>query len=535
MDSYISCCWLVLYLFFGGGSTVTIQGYVGDVVTLTCKYDARHYGTLSVCWGRGHIPNSGCGNEVLRTEGVKVTHRASVRYNLQGDLRAGDVSLTITQAQVKDSGLYGCRVDIPGWFNDQKHHLALVIKPAPETTPEPWISRESTTVGYAKAPETTPEPWISRESTTVGYAKAPETTPEPWISRESTTVGYAKAPETTPEPWISRESTTVGYAKEQTTTMQTTMGLSVPPDPPRVAIQEISARSISVWWSAGFDGNTPITGFHLECKSQSDSWVDGVRGSNILPWKRETAVNDLRPFYTYNIRMFTKNDMGLSKPSNELTITTKEAAPDGPPQDVKLEALSSHSIRVTWRAPELSLQNGLIRGYQLRYGEYSPQERLPVRVVHLMDGSESFTMNSLQEATKYSVTLHTINRAGLGPSSQEHVCSTLTNEHSTSTIATTTSSTETWLLVTDSPTQGQRVDDFSTTRALSNSTTDPALSKKEQSGHLVAILVPVLVLGLLVVMAIIWQFRRTTLKKGNWKILWKNNDFLSFGDSEPAL
>ena len=102
-------------------------------MTLTCKYDARHYGTLSVCWGRGHIPNSGCGNEVLRTEGVKVTHRASVRYNLQGDLRAGDVSLTITQAQVKDSGLYGCRVDIPGWFNDQKHHLALVIMPGEQT------------------------------------------------------------------------------------------------------------------------------------------------------------------------------------------------------------------------------------------------------------------------------------------------------------------------------------------------------------------------------------------------------------------
>ncbi|XP_055782535.1 T-cell immunoglobulin and mucin domain-containing protein 4-like [Salvelinus fontinalis] len=497
MDLYISCCWLVLYLFFGGGSTVTIQGYVGDVVTLTCKYDARHYGTLSVCWGRGHIPKSGCDNEILRTEGVKVTHRASVRYNLQGDLRAGDVSLTITQAQVKDSGIYGCRVDIPGWFNDQKHHLALVIKPAPETTPEPWAPGESTTVGYPKAPETTPE------------------------------------------PWAPRESTTVGYPKEQTTTIQTTMGSSVPPDPPTVAIREISARSISVLWSTGSDGNTPITAFHLECKSQSDSWVDGVRGSNILPWERETAINDLRPFYTYNIRMFTKNNMGLSKPSNELTVTTKEAAPDGPPQDVKLEALSSHNIRVTWTAPELSLQNGVILGYQLRYSEYSSRERLPVRVVHLMDRSESFTMNNLQEATKYSVTLHTINSAGMGPSSQELVCSTLTNEHSTSTIATTTSSAETWLLITDSPTQGQRVDDFSTTSPLSNSTTDPALSKKlgteEQSGHLVAILVPVLVLGLLVVMAIIWQFRRTTLKKGNWKILWKNNDFMSFGDSEPAL
>ena len=44
-----------------------------------------------------------------------------------GDLSAGDVSLTIRQVEEGDSGMYGCRVDIPGWFNDHKHEQTLTV------------------------------------------------------------------------------------------------------------------------------------------------------------------------------------------------------------------------------------------------------------------------------------------------------------------------------------------------------------------------------------------------------------------------
>lgn len=116
-------------VFSGGVRAQNVKATVGVDVTLSCKYDAQYYGRLAVCWGRGAIPNSGCANQVIRSDGTSVTNRLSERYLLIGDLSKGDVSLTIRQVQEDDSGMYGCRVDIPGWFNDHKHQLTLTVVP----------------------------------------------------------------------------------------------------------------------------------------------------------------------------------------------------------------------------------------------------------------------------------------------------------------------------------------------------------------------------------------------------------------------
>lgn len=102
---------------------------MGQDVILTCKYDAAYYGRLGVCWGRGSIPNSGCDREVIRTDGTAITVRLSERFGLFGNMDKGDVSLTIRHVEESDSGLYGCRVDIPGWFNDHKHEILLRVTP----------------------------------------------------------------------------------------------------------------------------------------------------------------------------------------------------------------------------------------------------------------------------------------------------------------------------------------------------------------------------------------------------------------------
>ena len=51
----------------------------------------------------------------------------SSRYYLLGRLDQGDVSLTILNITEADAGCYGCRVEIPGWFNDDKRHFNLVV------------------------------------------------------------------------------------------------------------------------------------------------------------------------------------------------------------------------------------------------------------------------------------------------------------------------------------------------------------------------------------------------------------------------
>lgn len=113
-----------------GGISMSVVGQIGQNVTLSCTYDFKYYRALAICWGRGDLPSRGCNNQLISTDGRKVIERtrASSRYQLLGRLDKGDVSLTILNITESDAGRYGCTVEIPGWFNDAKHHFDLVIK-----------------------------------------------------------------------------------------------------------------------------------------------------------------------------------------------------------------------------------------------------------------------------------------------------------------------------------------------------------------------------------------------------------------------
>ncbi|XP_030602922.1 hepatitis A virus cellular receptor 1 homolog [Archocentrus centrarchus] len=120
-----------------------VKGQTGQDVTLSCKYDRKYYGALSVCWGRGEIPNSGCYNQLISSDGDRVETRASSRYELLGRLEDGDISLTILNLTEGDAGRYGCRVAIPGWFNDEKHHFDLTVVTAPRIHTSPASNTET--------------------------------------------------------------------------------------------------------------------------------------------------------------------------------------------------------------------------------------------------------------------------------------------------------------------------------------------------------------------------------------------------------
>ncbi|CAJ1063181.1 hepatitis A virus cellular receptor 1 homolog isoform X2 [Xyrichtys novacula] len=134
---------LVLLTVSPSSSSTSVSGEVGQSVTLPCSYDRQKHGALTVCWGRGDIPNSGCNNQLISTDGNTVTQTSS-RFLFLGRLDEGDVSLTILNLTESDSGRYGCRVHILGWFNDDKHHFDLTVLAA-QTTSDTTRPRETTT------------------------------------------------------------------------------------------------------------------------------------------------------------------------------------------------------------------------------------------------------------------------------------------------------------------------------------------------------------------------------------------------------
>ncbi|XP_054453616.1 T-cell immunoglobulin and mucin domain-containing protein 4-like [Anoplopoma fimbria] len=116
-------------------STLKVIGYFGHNVTLACSYDSQTHGVLSFCWGRGMVPTSKCSKTIVSSQDGVVLSRQMPRYQLLGRVTDGDVSLTILDAQRSDAGVYGCRIEIAGWFNDKKVNTELVLEEAPVERP----------------------------------------------------------------------------------------------------------------------------------------------------------------------------------------------------------------------------------------------------------------------------------------------------------------------------------------------------------------------------------------------------------------
>ncbi|XP_046315902.1 hepatitis A virus cellular receptor 1 isoform X3 [Marmota monax] len=138
---------LILLLTDAVVSYTQVSGVVGHRVIIPCSYSVTS-GVTSMCWGRGACPTSKCSNELIWTDGSQVTFQKHRRYKLEGNLLQGNVSLTIENAAKTDSGLYCCRIEHSGWFNDMKLTLSLEIKPARDTsvpmTPKVYTSASST-------------------------------------------------------------------------------------------------------------------------------------------------------------------------------------------------------------------------------------------------------------------------------------------------------------------------------------------------------------------------------------------------------
>ncbi|KAF7697188.1 hepatitis A virus cellular receptor 1 isoform X1 [Silurus meridionalis] len=131
LDTQSSTIWLLLCLTVCPCRSITVTGFSGGKVTLPCKYNMKYHGQCDICWMRGEIPLSGCGTEIIATDGDKVVRSTSQKYQLNGELQRGDASLTIHNTTHEDSGKYGCRVHVPGWFNDEKIVIDVVIMKGP--------------------------------------------------------------------------------------------------------------------------------------------------------------------------------------------------------------------------------------------------------------------------------------------------------------------------------------------------------------------------------------------------------------------
>uniref|UniRef100_A0A8C7STJ0 Sidekick cell adhesion molecule 2 n=1 Tax=Oncorhynchus mykiss TaxID=8022 RepID=A0A8C7STJ0_ONCMY len=184
------------------------------------------------------------------------------------------------------------------------------------------------------------------------------------------------------------------------------------PENPAALLSSSEKRAINLTWAKPFDGNSPLLRYILEVSENNAPWA--ILLANIEPESTAVTVSGLIPARSYQFRLCAVNDVGKGQFSKETDrVSLPEEPPSAPPQNVIASGRTNQSIMIQWQPPPESHQNGVLRGYSVRYHLTG----LPVDYQSKNISKPDVTNILLEDLiiwTNYEIEVAAYNRAGLG-------------------------------------------------------------------------------------------------------------------------
>ncbi|KAH8397906.1 hypothetical protein KR222_006052, partial [Zaprionus bogoriensis] len=200
----------------------------------------------------------------------------------------------------------------------------------------------------------------------------------------------------------------------------------------------ITTTSVRVHWGAletgMWNGDAATGGYRILYQQLSDfptalqsTPKTDVMGINV----NSVVLSDLQQDRNYEIVVLPFNSQGPGPATPPAAVYVGEAVPTGEPRAVEAAPISSTEVRLRWKPPKQSMQNGDILGYKIFYlVTYSPQALEPgrkweeeIEVVSATATSHSLVF--LDKYTEYRIQLLAFNPAGDGPRSAPVTVKTL--------------------------------------------------------------------------------------------------------------
>ncbi|XP_064423550.1 protein sidekick-2 [Latimeria chalumnae] len=184
------------------------------------------------------------------------------------------------------------------------------------------------------------------------------------------------------------------------------------PENPVAVLSDVEKRAINLTWAEPFDGNSPLIRYILEVSENNAPW--SVLLANIDPESTAITVGSLIPARSYQFRICAVNDVGKGQFSKE---TERVSLPEEPPSSQPLNVIASgrtnQSIMIQWQPPPENHQNGILKGYIIRYR----LSGLPVGYQYKNISNpdvNNFLLEDLIIWTHYEIEVAAYNGAGLG-------------------------------------------------------------------------------------------------------------------------
>ncbi|KAI4533947.1 hypothetical protein MG293_016966 [Ovis ammon polii] len=184
------------------------------------------------------------------------------------------------------------------------------------------------------------------------------------------------------------------------------------PEHPVATLSTSERRAINLTWAKPFDGNSPLIRYVLEMSENNAPWT--VLLASVDPETTSVTVKGLVPARSYQFRLCAVNDVGKGQFSKDTErVSLPEEPPTAPPQNVIASGRTNQSIMIQWQPPPENHQNGILKGYIIRYCLAG----LPVgyQYKNITDAEvNNLLLEDLIIWTNYEIEVAAYNSAGLG-------------------------------------------------------------------------------------------------------------------------
>ncbi|XP_015515694.2 protein sidekick isoform X1 [Neodiprion lecontei] len=188
----------------------------------------------------------------------------------------------------------------------------------------------------------------------------------------------------------------------------------------------ITKSSVEVHWEPieeiYWSGDHATGGYRVVYQPVSDfpTALEAAPKKNIPGIKNNMMVlSDLMEDKNYEIVVVPFNSEGEGPPCPPVTVYVGEAVPTGEPRELNAKALSSTEVHLSWKPPQLDMQNGDLLGYKIFYlVTDSPQEFEKPQEEEIEVVPASYLTHGLvflDKYTEYRIQVLAFNPAGDGP------------------------------------------------------------------------------------------------------------------------
>ncbi|XP_065171276.1 protein sidekick-like isoform X3 [Atheta coriaria] len=199
----------------------------------------------------------------------------------------------------------------------------------------------------------------------------------------------------------------------------------------------ITTTSVQVYWDpieeTHWSGDISTGGYRVIFQPVSDfpTALQATPKEDVMGiHRRKMVLSELLQDRNYEIVVVPFNSQGEGPASPPVTVYVGEAVPIGEPRALEGEAVSSTEVRLRWKPPQQSMQNGELLGYKIFYlVTSSPQElgdKKPEEEIEVVPASATgHSLVFLDKFTQYRIQILAFNPAGDGPRSKPITVKTL--------------------------------------------------------------------------------------------------------------